>query len=140
MGYEAVNIGLEFIKGTDHRGVCMIKQNKLGFKQTFVNPLSANFTKQSNTLKQFVGNLPTNYLSVFDHFVGLALNRLRNISCSLVWWLAPLHSFIQQKAKLGSAQVEILLAMCWRFVMMRTSGLTHFQLMFELRRNQVVGF
>ena len=45
MGYEAVNIGLEFIKGTDHRGVCMIKQNKLGFKQTFVNPLSANFTK-----------------------------------------------------------------------------------------------
>ena len=36
------------------------------------NPLSANFTKWSNTLKQFVGKLPTNCLSVFDHFVNLA--------------------------------------------------------------------
>ena len=33
-----------------------------------VNPLSANPTKWANTLKQFVGNLPTNCLSVFDHF------------------------------------------------------------------------
>ena len=41
-----------------------------------VNPLSANFTKWSNTVKQFVGKLPTNYLSVFDHFVGLALKGL----------------------------------------------------------------
>ena len=38
-----------------------------------INPLSAKFTKRSNTLKQFVGNLPTNCLSVFDRFVGLAL-------------------------------------------------------------------
>ena len=38
-----------------------------------VNPLSAKFTKWSNPLKQFVGKLPTNCLSVFDHFVGLAL-------------------------------------------------------------------
>ena len=37
------------------------------------NPLSANFTKWSNPLKQFAGNLPTNCLSVFDHFMGLAL-------------------------------------------------------------------
>ena len=37
----------------------------------------ANFTKWSNTLKQFVGNLPTNCLSVFDHFVGLALRHIR---------------------------------------------------------------
>ena len=36
-------------------------------------PLSANPTKWSNTLTQFVGKLPTNCLSVFDHFVGLAL-------------------------------------------------------------------
>ena len=36
----------------------------------FLNPLSANFTKWSNTLKQ---------LSVFDHFVGLALK----------WLIAP---------------------------------------------------
>ena len=40
----------------------------------YVNPLSANPTKWSNTLKQFVGKLPTDCLSVFDHFVELALN------------------------------------------------------------------
>ena len=37
------------------------------------NSLSANPTKWSNTIKQFVGNLPTNCLNEFDHFVGLAL-------------------------------------------------------------------
>ena len=42
------------------------------------NPLNANFIKWSNTLKQFVGNLPTNCLSMFDHFVGLVLKGLRN--------------------------------------------------------------
>ena len=41
-----------------------------------INPLSANPTKWSYTLKQFVGNLPANCLSVFDHFVGLALKGL----------------------------------------------------------------
>ena len=38
----------------------------------FTNP-----TKWTNTLKQFVGKLPTNCLSVFDHFVGLALKGLK---------------------------------------------------------------
>ena len=46
-------------------------------RHTLFNPLSANPTKWSNTLKQFVGKLPTNGLSVFDHFVGLALKGLR---------------------------------------------------------------
>ena len=41
-----------------------------------VNNLSANPTKWSNTLKQFVGILPTNCLSVFDHLVKLALKGL----------------------------------------------------------------
>ena len=41
-----------------------------------VNPLSANPTQWSNTLKQFVGNLPTNCFSAFDHFVKLALKGL----------------------------------------------------------------
>ena len=41
-----------------------------------INPLSANFTRWSNILKQFVGKLPTNCLGVFDHFVGLALKEL----------------------------------------------------------------
>ena len=40
-------------------------------------PLSANFTKPSNALKQFVAKLPTNCLSVFDHFVKLSLKVLR---------------------------------------------------------------
>ena len=40
-----------------------------------VNPLSANRTKWSNTLK-ICRQQPKNYLSVFDHFVGLALTRL----------------------------------------------------------------
>ena len=44
-----------------------------------VNPLSAKITKCSNTLKQFVGNLPTNCLSVFDRFVGLAHKGLTSI-------------------------------------------------------------
>ena len=44
-----------------------------------INPLSANPTKCSNTLKQFVGKLPTNCLGVFDHFVILALKGLTNI-------------------------------------------------------------
>ena len=41
-----------------------------------LNPLSANPTKWSNTVKQFVGNLPTNCLNVFDHFMKLALKGL----------------------------------------------------------------
>ena len=43
---------------------------------TMLNPLSANLTKWPNTLKQFVGKLPTNFLSVFGHFVNLALKGL----------------------------------------------------------------
>ena len=44
---------------------------------TYFIPLSANPTKWSNKLKQFFGNLPTNCLSVFDHFVKLALKGLK---------------------------------------------------------------
>ena len=40
-----------------------------------VNPLRPTSTKWSNTLTHFVGRLPTNCLSVFYHFVGLALKR-----------------------------------------------------------------
>ena len=41
------------------------------------NLLRTNPTKWSNTLKQFVGKLPTNCLSVFNHFVKLVLKRSR---------------------------------------------------------------
>ena len=43
-----------------------------------LNPSSANPTKWPNTLQQFVGKLPKNCLSVFGHFVGLALKGLKN--------------------------------------------------------------
>ena len=46
------------------------------FPVTTVNPLSVNPKKWSNTLKQFVGKLATNCLSVFDHFVIFALKTL----------------------------------------------------------------
>ena len=39
-----------------------------------LNPVSANFIKWSNTHK--ASKLPTNRLSVFDHFVGLTLKGL----------------------------------------------------------------
>ena len=41
-----------------------------------LNPLSANPARWSNTLKQFVNKLPTNCLTVFDHFVKLVLKGL----------------------------------------------------------------
>ena len=42
-----------------------------------LNPSSTNPTTWSNILKQFISNLPTNCLSVFHHFVKLALKGLR---------------------------------------------------------------
>ena len=45
----------------------------------FINPLNANPTKWSDTLKQFASKLPTNCLIVFDHLVKLALKGLNNL-------------------------------------------------------------
>ena len=42
-----------------------------------INLSSANPTKWSNTLKQFVGRLPANCLSMFDHSFRLTLKMLR---------------------------------------------------------------
>ena len=55
----------------------VIQKNQRQKLNILLNPFSANFTEWSNTLTQFVGNLPTNCLSVFDHFVGLALKGLK---------------------------------------------------------------
>ena len=41
---------------------------------------------------------------------------------AMVKWLPLLHNFIQLNLKLDSGQVQILLAACWRFAMMRISG------------------
>ena len=65
------------------RGVFRSQTNikdRVPCKQSVVSPLSANPRKWINTLKQFVGKLPTNYLSVFDHFVKLALKGLAKSS------------------------------------------------------------
>ena len=51
------------------------------------NPLSSNPTKWSNTLKLFAGNLP----SVFDHFVGLALQGLNKTKSSRINQLKPME-------------------------------------------------
>ena len=57
----------------------------------FFNPLSANLMKWSNTLKQFVGILPTNCLSVFAHFVVLALKVLIE---HIRWLLLEVFQFL----------------------------------------------
>ena len=41
-----------------------------------INSLSTNHTKWLNTLKKFIRKLPTNCLSVFDHFVKLVFKGL----------------------------------------------------------------
>ena len=68
----------------DYRNCCEA-ENEIFFKKSFanINLLSANPTKWSNTLSHSVGNLPTNCLSVFSHFVGLALT---NVSFLYTLW------------------------------------------------------
>ena len=60
-----------------------IKSKLSTYKNLLLNSLNTKFTKWSNTLKQFVGNLPINCLSVFDHFVGLALKGLGSCQTSV---------------------------------------------------------
>ena len=64
-----------------NESLLQINQSKplVGFMDSYYrmfNPLSANATEFSNTLKQFVGNS-----RLFDHFVGLALKGLRRCLC-----------------------------------------------------------
>ena len=62
-----------------HGGLKKYQQNPSSHPMRDLNPLSANPTKWSNTLKQFVGKFPTNCVSVFDHFVKLALKGLKKL-------------------------------------------------------------
>ena len=69
-----------FLQSNKNQGdISVIWTLRLLCKQTSVNPLSANPTKGSNTLKQFIGWQPTNCSSVFDYFVGLTLKSLTNL-------------------------------------------------------------
>ena len=73
----------------------ILKKNYLKkYFYALLNPLSANPTKWSNTLKQFVGNLPTNCLSAFDHFVKLALKGLKATPLILQQRLDQLSSLL----------------------------------------------
>ena len=54
------------------RGLCKISSVLV----CIFNPLNANPKKWSNTLKQIFDKLPTICLSVFDHFMNLALKGL----------------------------------------------------------------
>ena len=65
------------------------------------NPLSANPTKWSNTLKQSVGNLPTNCLSVFYHFMNLAFKGLK-----YVW---PFFNIMHERVNSFRSNVSIYL-------------------------------
>ena len=56
----------------------------------YVNLLSANPTKWSNTLKQFISSLPTNCLSGFDHFVKMTLKGLMVAFFKINW-----HRYLQ---------------------------------------------
>ena len=69
--------------------------------------LRVNRKKWSNTLKQFVGNLLTNCLSVLDHFVKLALKGLNNIENRKLTPLLPYLEF-QETADLVIFIEEIL--------------------------------
>ena len=74
------------------------------FTEEIFNPLSANLTKRSNTLKQFVAKLPTNCLSVFDHFVKLALKGLMKnfIFCTVKYvpWISESEEIESEKSKI----------------------------------------
>ena len=66
----------EYILFIIHTNVISPKKN-LNNTKVHLNPLKGNPTKWSNTLKQFVGRLPTNCLNVLDHFIVLAFKGLR---------------------------------------------------------------
>ena len=82
------------------RRICDSLRKMLAFLTTitsaYLNPLSANPIKWLNTLKQFVGRLLTNCLSVFGHFVNLALKGLRRLI------LHRFHSFLKNPRLVAS--------------------------------------
>ena len=77
---------------------CLTVLLSIPFITTFfpdLNPLSANSTKWSNTLKQFVSNLLTNCFSVFDHFVKLALKGSKQFPLPIYGTATSFHHQLQ---------------------------------------------
>ena len=106
-----------------------------------LNPLSANITKWSDILKQFVGKLLTNCLSVFDNFVWLALKGLSRYLFICFCWntvqdftivlignnleivtSSSKRAFDMLIMNLGFKQIQILFVTCWRLAVVRISG------------------
>ena len=80
VGYAKVLSNILFIPIPVAQAIKMDRLDENKPLQNAFKSLSANSEKWSNTLKQFVGNLPTNCLSVFDHFMNLALKGLNVFS------------------------------------------------------------
>ena len=81
----------------------------------FLILLIANHTKWSNTLKQFVGKLLANCLSVFAHFMKLAFKglrrpaffekHLRRVTSVLGYLISPCFTFIHDsRLKPGASE------------------------------------
>ena len=72
--------------------------NRVGGKCLLLTLLSTNPTNWSNTLKLFVGNLTTNCLCVFDHFVKSALKGLSIFEFTHLrfrwWWTCLLLKYL----------------------------------------------
>ena len=85
--------------------------------QSLLNPLSNNSTKWWNTLKQFVGNLQRNCLSVSDHFVGLTLTKVNVVSVSLKYsWMKMLTNFrfsTRKEYKINNYDNHSNFSICW---------------------------
>ena len=81
-----------------------------------LNPLNANPTKWSNTLKQFVANLLTYCLSVFDHFVGLALKGLRFLAVHFVKIFIMLQTIIHNYFKVDAANLKDICRLKFAFL------------------------
>ena len=106
------------------------------FPPRLINRLSPNFKKWSNTLKQFVSKLPTNGLTVFDHFVGLVLKKLKRLGVLNIYrklnfksfWSFQLshillNSILRQKVVLFMLHYFIVLALTWYVLIILTANL-----------------
>ena len=81
------------------------------YRVKHASPLSAIPTKWSNTLKQFPGNLPTNFLSVFDDFAKSALKRLEYESSIL-----PLYRKIRVTESLCSGIFYAMIDLIYHWI------------------------
>ena len=60
-----------------------------------LNPLNSNPTKWSDKLKQFVDNFLSNCLSVFDHFMLLAVKGLNKQNISSIYFFKVIDVILQ---------------------------------------------